>query len=227
MRTNWNLSSVNHVLNRLVQQSSAVHRSSRRSKKDVVFKNRSKWVQYSYLLTIRRTLITVNKMKSPLSTRKYLKITWDLNICYQLVWQLFLTQIWHLAAALTCVGMMQWSQANVLYYNYSTPGQTKAHAVLYSSQECVHNSFYMPRFSLPIMRQKKGIPFYSSALVKWWTSVSLKFLSNELFCSQSFMTTLYLPFHHVIRECSPYLWPLCDFITYSKQYMLTQQSRFY
>lgn len=94
---------------------------------------------------------------------------------------IILTQIWHLAASLTCVGMRQWSQVNVLYYNYSTPGQTKAHAVLYSSQECVHNSFHMPRFCLPIMRQKKGIPFYSSALVQWWTSVSLKFSSNELF----------------------------------------------
>lgn len=79
---------------------------------------------------------------------------------------IILTQIWHLAATLTCVGMMQWSQVNVLYYNYSTPGQTEAHAVLYSSQECVHNSFHMPRFCLPIMRQKKGIPFYSSALVQ-------------------------------------------------------------
>lgn len=48
------------------------------------------------------------------------------------------TQIWHLAATPTCVGMMQWSQVNVLYYNYSTPGQTEAHAVLYSSQERVH-----------------------------------------------------------------------------------------
>lgn len=94
---------------------------------------------------------------------------------------IILTQIWHLAATLTCVGMMRWSQVNVLYYNYSTPGQTKAHAVLYPSQECVHNSFHMPRFCLPIMRQKKGIPFYSSALVEWWTSVSLKCPSNELF----------------------------------------------
>lgn len=76
------------------------------------------------------------------------------------------TEIWHLAATLTCVGMMQQSQVNVLYYNYSTPGQTKAHAVLYSSQECIHNSFHMPRFCLPIMRQKKGIPFYNSALVE-------------------------------------------------------------
>lgn len=76
------------------------------------------------------------------------------------------TQIGHLAAPLTCVGMMQRSQVNVLYYNYSTPGQTKAHAVLYSSQERVHNSFHMPRFCLPIMRQKKGIPFYNSASVE-------------------------------------------------------------
>lgn len=76
------------------------------------------------------------------------------------------TEICNLAAPLTCAGMMQCSQVNVLYYNYSTPGQTKAHAVLYSSQECVHNSFHMPRFCLPIMRQKKGIPFYSSALAE-------------------------------------------------------------
>lgn len=84
---------------------------------------------------------------------------------------IILTQIWHLAAILTCVGMMQWSQVNVLYYNYSTPGQTEAHAVLYSSQECVHNSFHMPRFCLPIMRQKKGFQFYSSALVERRTTV--------------------------------------------------------
>ena len=76
------------------------------------------------------------------------------------------TQIGHLAAPLTCAGMMQRSQVNVLYYNYSTPGQTTAHAVLYSSQERVHNSFHMPRFCLPIMRQKKGIPFYNSASVE-------------------------------------------------------------
>lgn len=75
--------------------------------------------------------------------------------------------MWHLAATLTCVGMMQWSQVNVLYYNYSSPGQTKAHAVLYFSQECVHNSSHMPRFCLLIMRQKEGILFYSIALVEW------------------------------------------------------------
>lgn len=49
---------------------------------------------------------------------------------------IILTQIWHEAAPQTCVGMMQWSQVNVLYYNYDTPGQTSAHAVLYSCQEC-------------------------------------------------------------------------------------------
>lgn len=75
------------------------------------------------------------------------------------------TQIWHLAAALTCAGMMQRSQVNVSYYNYSTPGQTTAHAVLYSSQECVHNSFHMPRFCLPIMRQKKKEEFHFTAVL--------------------------------------------------------------
>lgn len=80
--------------------------------------------------------------------------------------RIILTQIWHLAAPLTCVGMMHWSQVNVLYNNYGTPCQTEAHAVLYSSQECVHNSFHMPGFCLPIMRQKKGVQFYSRALVE-------------------------------------------------------------
>lgn len=83
-----------------------------------------------------------------------------LSTCFKMI----STQIWHLAARLTCVGMMWWSQVDVLHYNYRTPGQTKAHAVLYSSQECVHNSFPMPTFCLPVMREekmrKREIPFY-------------------------------------------------------------------
>lgn len=78
------------------------------------------------------------------------------------------TEIWHLAAALTCVGTMQWSQVNVLFYNRSTPGQTKAHAVLYSSQECVHNSFPHANilFSYNEAEKNQGIPFYSVALLE-------------------------------------------------------------
>lgn len=86
-----------------------------------------------------------------------------------------------LAATQACVGMTRRSQVTVLYYKYSTPGQTEAHAVLYSSQQRVCNSFHMPRFCLTIMRQKKGITFYNSAVVEWWTSISLKNSSNEQF----------------------------------------------
>lgn len=81
------------------------------------------------------------------------------------------TQIWHLAEH-----VLGWrSQVNVLYYNYySTPGQIEAHAVLYSAQKRVRNSFLVPRFCLTIMRrgwggggERKGIPFYNGALVEW------------------------------------------------------------
>lgn len=86
-----------------------------------------------------------------------------LSTCFTII----STQIWHLAATLTCVGMMRWSQVDVLHYNYSTPGQTKAHAVLYSSQECVHNSFPMPTFCLPVMREEKKER--DSILQRWFT----------------------------------------------------------
>lgn len=140
---------------------------------------------------------------------------------------IILTQIWHLAATLTCVGMMRWSQVNVLYYNYSTPGQTKAHAVLYSSQECVHNSFHMPRFCLPIMRQKKGIQFYSNALVERWTSVSLQCPSNE----HSFATVIYdqavVAFWPCDLKKNTSLFMASPLPYYPIQNMLSQQSRFY
>lgn len=85
--------------------------------------------------------------KSPLCTRKtprnYTGLTHMLSTCLAII----PTQIWHLAAPPTCVGMIHWSQVNVLWYNHSTPGQTEAHAVLYSSQERVHftcqDSFFL------------------------------------------------------------------------------------
>lgn len=161
-------------------------------------------------------------MKSHLSTTNYMGFKHMLSTCLTII----LTQIWHLAATLTCVGMMRWSQVNVLYYNYSTPGQTKAHAVLYPSQECVHNSIHMPRFCLPIMRQKKGIQFYSSALVERWTSVSLKCPSNELFL---LLTIIYdqavFAFWPCALKKSPYLWSL-HYLPHI-QNMLSQQSRLY
>lgn len=128
---------------------------------------------------------TVGPKKTP---QTYTGFQHMLSTCQTII----LTKIRHLAATVTCVGMMQRSQVNVLYLSCSTPGQTEAHAVLYSSQECIHNSFHMPRFCLPIMRQKKGTQFYNSALVEGWTCVSLKFLSNEHFA----------PFG---------LWPACSY----------------
>lgn len=79
---------------------------------------------------------------------------------------IILTEIWRLAATLTCVGTLRWSQVTILYHNHSTPGQTKAHAVLYSSQECVHNS--CPHANILFSyneAEKKGIPFYNVALL--------------------------------------------------------------
>lgn len=120
-------------------------------------------------------------LKTPLN---YIRSTHMLSSCLAII----STQIWHLAAPPACAGMRRRSQVNVLYYNYySTPGQIEAHAVLHSVQKRVRNSFRVPRFCLTIMRQgekKKGIPFYNSALVEWWTSLSLKCPANEQLCSR-------------------------------------------
>lgn len=121
-------------------------------------------------------------LKTPLN---YIRLTHMLSSCLAII----STQIWHLAAPPACAGMRQRSQVNVLYYNYySTPGQIEAHAVLYSAQKRVRNSFHVPRFCLTIMRQEKKREFHFTTAL--WLNGEPVFPSNVLLMS-SFAHVVY------------------------------------
>lgn len=85
------------------------------------------------------------------------------------------------------------------YYNSSTPGLTRAHAVLYSPQECIHKSLHMPSFCLPIMREKNPPPSY-----KGHTTFAV--LNSTVSATQSSLPNI---IHLMSRYSNYHLWPLC------------------